>query len=81
MCPALLAESIIEVRQIKEAQYITPANWEQRYKKNPSTTTRGFYYRYIYMCGGGVTTRFGQNGQSSDNKDIQNNWEETHGYG
>jgi len=47
MCPALLAESIIESRQIKEAQDITPANWEQRYKKNPSTTTKGFYYWYM----------------------------------
>jgi len=42
MRPALLAESIIEVRQIKGAQHITPAIWEQRYKKNPSITTKGF---------------------------------------
>jgi len=30
---------------------------------------------------GGFTKCFGQNGPSSDNKDIQNYWEETHGYG
>jgi len=47
MRPALLTESIIEVRQIKEALHITPVNWEQIYNKNPSITTKGFYYWYV----------------------------------